>query len=113
MVEDYSFLKSVYSTGKGFDGGENLLKCHAVVSESLSESDEAVLEHLGISLIEFKPKVDALFEVHVQPELEQWLDQMEENKIVVLQNLLNYSENKINISDYSEASFSRLTQFRR
>lgn len=38
-VTDYPFLIDVYPDGKGFEGGENVLKCHAIVPEPLSDHD--------------------------------------------------------------------------
>mgnify|MGYP001058073306 CR=1 FL=1 len=109
-IYDYPYLLDVYENHDEFEGGDNVIKVKAIVTEPLDESDAEIIERIGIGLVEFKEHVDCLFSIEVKPDLEEWIDLINEKPFVVYNELLKFTENKPNIENYSKEKLKRLYQ---
>lgn len=109
-LKDFPFLQSVYPDPSEFEGGDNVIKIKAILTESLDGNSLSVIEHIGISLVETKENVDCLFSVEIKSDLENWIDLLSENPFSVYSELLKYTEKKPNVDNLSKDSLKRLFQ---
>ncbi|MGI8352397.1 hypothetical protein HLK66_11065 [Niallia circulans] len=110
-LSDYPFLIDVYKNNPSkFEGGDNIFKVKAILSEPIDEQDESVLEHIGISLVEFKEKVDCIFSVIIRDDLDEWIDMLDDKPYTAYTELLKYTEEKPNVENYSKEKLKRLHQ---
>lgn len=109
-LKDYPFLLDVYKNPEEFEASDNLIKVKAIVDEPLNEHDTEVVEHIRISLVEFKENVDCFFSVVVKPDLKILIDKLEENPFMVYNELLKFTEAKPNVAHFRKESLQRLFQ---
>lgn len=110
-LSDYPFLEAVYKANpEEFEASDNLIKVQAIIAEPLGEEDTEVLEHIGVSLVEFKEHTDVTFAVIVKENLDDLIDNLDEKPFEVYTELLQHSESKPNVSHFKRESFRRLYQ---
>lgn len=109
-LDDYPFLIDVYKNTDEFEGGNNIIKIKAILTEPLNEDDNKVIEHISISLVEFKENVDCVFSIIVKPDLETLIEKLEEDPFMVFNELLKFTEAKPNVTHLDRKSLQRLSQ---
>jgi len=110
-ISDYPFLEEVYKdTPEEFDTSENIIKLQAVITEPMAEEDIEVLEHISVSLVEFKEQTAVTFSVIVREDLNELIGLLDENPFAVYTELLLYTEAKPTVSHFKKESLRRLLQ---
>lgn len=109
-VEDYPFLVDVYKNSNDFEGSDNIIKIKAIVAEQLNENEKEIVEHISVSLVEFKQNTDVTFSIVEKTDLDTLVDKLDEYPFRVYSELLQFAEARPNIEHFSKESLKRLFQ---
>lgn len=110
-LEDYPYLIDVYKDNPNeFDAGSNLIKVHFISEKRFNKDEENVIEHVGMSLVEFKNNVSTLFYTHENKEIKKLLTVYDDNPFKLYNELLRTTELKPNVLNFKISSLHNLYQ---
>ena len=86
-------LKEVYKNNpEEFKASDNLIKDQAIITELLSLGSREVVEHIGVSLVEFKEHTDVTFPVIMKENLDELIVKLNEKPFEVYTEQLLHKE---------------------
>ncbi|MGX9756810.1 hypothetical protein ACWYRQ_11065 [Clostridioides difficile] len=110
-LKDYPYLIDIYKDNPNeFEAGINLIKVHFIAENDFKIEEREIIEHIGVSLVEFKNNISTLFYIHKNEGLKKLLNTCNENPFKLYNELLQVTELKPNVLSFKISSLNNLYQ---